>query len=440
VTEIPRKAAARTAKLAAVPLATAGRTAWGLGRRLGGAPAELVAAEVQARTAEQMFRVLGELKGGAMKFGQMASIFEAVLPEEVAGPYRASLTKLQEAAPPMPAETVHAVLADDLGEDWRDLVESFDDHPAAAASIGQVHRAVWHDGRDVAVKVQYPGAGDAIRSDLTQISRLGRTFGGLVPGFDVKPLIAELNERLLEELDYRLEAEAQDEFAFGYADDPDFAVPAVVQGAEHVIVSEWLEGRPLSDVIATGTREERDQAGLLYVRFLFSGPARVGLLHADPHPGNYRVLPDGRLGVLDYGAAARLPGGLPPSIGRLMRVALEGDSDAMLAGLREEGFVKPHVRVDAEELLAYLAPFIEPAAVEEFQFSRAWMREQFARVNDPRQPGYSLALRLNLPRSYLLIHRVWIAGIGVLSQLDTCAPFRGEMERWLPGFADEPAA
>jgi predicted unusual protein kinase regulating ubiquinone biosynthesis (AarF/ABC1/UbiB family) len=386
-----------------------------------------------------VFRVLGELKGGAMKFGQMASIFEAVLPEEVAGPYRASLTKLQEAAPPMPATTVHQVMADDLGDDWRDLFTSFDDHPAAAASIGQVHRAVWHDGREVAVKVQYPGAGDAVRADLAQISRLGRTFGGLVPGMDIKPLIAELNERLVEELDYRLEAEAQDEFAFGYADDPQFTVPAVVQGAEHVIVSEWLEGRPLSDVIATGTQEQRDHVGLLYVRFLFSGPARVGLLHADPHPGNYRLMDDGSLGVLDYGAAARLPGGLPPSIGRLMRAALAGDGETMLEGLRQEGFVKPHVKVDPDELHAYLAPFIEPASVDEFQFSRAWMREQFTRVNDPRQPGYTIALRLNLPRSYMLIHRVWIAGIGVLSQLDARAPFRAEMEQWLPGFADSEA-
>ena len=434
---MPRKAASRTARLASLPLSTAGRTAWGLGKRLGGAPAEAVAAEMQARTAEQVFKVLGELKGGAMKFGQMMSIFEAALPEEVATPYRATLTKLQDSAPPMAAETVHEVLADDLGHDWYELFQSFDDHPAAAASIGQVHRAVWWDGREVAVKVQYPGAGDALRADLAQISRLGRTFGSVIPGIDVKPILDELNERLVEELDYRLEAEAQDAFALGYADDPEFAVPEVVQGAEHVIVSEWMDGRPLSDVIATGTREERDETGLRYVRFLFSGPARVGLLHADPHPGNYRITPDGRLGVLDYGAAARVPGGLSPAIGRLMRTALAGDAEEMLDGLREEGFVKPHVHVDAHELHNYLAPFVEPAAVDDFQFTREWMREQFTRVNDPRADSYALALKLNLPPSYLLIHRVWLAGIGVLCQLDTRAPFRSELERWLPGFAEE---
>lgn len=436
--DIPRKAASRTAKLAAVPLSTAGRTAWGLGKRLGGAPAEAVAAEMQMRTAEQIFRVLGELKGGAMKFGQIMSIFEAALPEDVASPYRATLTRLQEAAPPMPAETVHQVLADDLGPDWRDLFARFDDHPAAAASIGQVHRARWHDGRDVAVKVQYPGAGDALRADLAQISRLGRTFASMMPGIEVRPILDELNDRLIEELDYRLEAEAQDRFALGYADDPDFAVPGVVQGSEHVIVSEWLPGRPLADIIATGTRDERDRTGLLYVRFLFSGPARVGLLHADPHPGNYRVTHDGRLGVLDYGAAARLPGGFSPAIGRLMRVALEGDAESMLAGLRDEGFVKPHAHLDADELHGFLAPFIEPAAVETFKFSREWMREQFTRVNSAQQQNYALAMKLNLPPSYLLIHRVWLAGIGVLCQLDTHAAFRNELETWLPGFVDDP--
>lgn len=435
--DIPRSAASRTAKLAAVPLSTAGRTAWGFGKRLGGAPAEAVAAEMQARTAEQVFRVLGELKGGAMKFGQIMSIFEAALPEEVATPYRATLTKLQDAAPPMPAETVHEVLADDLGHDWPELFASFDDHPAAAASIGQVHKAVWWDGREVAVKVQYPGAGEALRADLAQISRMGRTFGSMIPGVDVKPILDELNDRLIEELDYRLEAEAQDAFAMAYDGDPEFAVPAVVQGAEHVIVSEWMDGRPLSDVIATGTREERDEIGLLYVRFLFSGPARVGMLHADPHPGNYRVTPDGRLCVLDYGAAARVPGGLSPAIGRLMRVALEGDAEQMLAGLREEGFVKPHAHIDAQHLHDYLAPFIEPAAEETFQFSREWMREQFNRINDPRRENYSMAIKLNLPPSYLLIHRVWLAGIGVLCQLDTRARFRDELEAWLPGFAEE---
>ena len=192
----------RTAKLAGLPIGYAGRTALGLGKRIGGRSAEIVAAEIQQRTAEQIFRVLGELKGGAMKMGQALSIFEAALPPEIAGPYRATLTKLQESAPPLPARTVHQVLVQDLGESWRDNFTEFDDRPVAAASIGQVHAATWRDGRRVAVKIQYPGAGNAIIKDFTQLARVGRLFGVLMPGLDVKPLLEELRDRVTEELDY----------------------------------------------------------------------------------------------------------------------------------------------------------------------------------------------------------------------------------------------
>src|SRR5215471_18926613 len=213
VSDLPRRAFTRTAKLATLPVGLAGRTALGLGKRIGGRPAELVAAEIQQRTADQIFRVLGELKGGAMKFGQALSIFEAALPPELAGPYRATLTRLQESAPPLPASTVHKVLAADLGADWRDNFAEFSDRPAAAASIGQVHKARWRDGRQVAVKIQYPGAGRALASDFAQISRVGRLFGVLMPGLEVKPLLDELRARVTEELDYKLEAEAEQAFA-----------------------------------------------------------------------------------------------------------------------------------------------------------------------------------------------------------------------------------
>src|SRR6266542_5144589 len=196
VSDLPRRAVTRSAKLATLPLGFAGRTALGIGKRIGGRPAEIVAAEIQQRTAEQIFRVLGELKGGAMKLGQALSIFEAALPPEIAGPYRATLTRLQESAPPLPARTVHQVLTRELGEDWRDFFAEFSDTPAAAASIGQVHEAVWHDGRRVAVKIQYPGAGRALIGDFNQLSRAGRLFGLLMPGLDATPLLAELKDPL----------------------------------------------------------------------------------------------------------------------------------------------------------------------------------------------------------------------------------------------------
>lgn len=426
----------RTFKLASLPLGLAGRATVGIGRRIGGASAEAVNAELSARSAEQLFRVLGELKGGAMKFGQALSVFEAALPDNVIGPYREQLTRLQEAAPPMPVETARQCLVDSLGTDWRERFLQFDEVPAAAASVGQVHRAVWADGREVAVKLQYPWANDAIRADLRQVRRLGRAFGSIAPGMDVRPLLDELRDRLLEELDYGLEAQAQEGFGAAFADDPDIVVPAVVASGPLVLVSEWLEGTPLARVIASGTQAERDHAGLLYSRFHFSAPARARLLHADPHPGNYRIMPGGQLGVLDFGAVARLPDGLPRSVGPVLRAALDNDRPRMLALLREEGFVKQTVDLDPDDLYEYLAPFVEPAAVERFHFSRAWMRAQFERVNNPRGDG-ATGFKINLPPSYLLIHRVWLGALAVLSQLEAEAPFRGELLAWVPGFAGD---
>ncbi len=433
MSDLPRRAVTRSAKLASLPLGFAGRTAWGFGKRIGGRPAEVVLAEVQQRTAEQMFKVLGELKGGAMKVGQAMSVFEAALPEELVAPYRAALSQLQEAAPALPAGTVHQVLAEQMGPRWRQKFQHFDDAPAAAASIGQVHRAVWRDGRDVAVKIQYPGAGAALMSDLKQIGRMMRLVGPLAPGMDMKPLVAEIRNRMAEELDYHREAKVQRRYAKTYAGDLDFAIPEVVAVTDQVLVSTWMEGTPLREIISGGDQSQRDRAGLLLVRFLYSGPARAGLLHADPHPGNFRLLSDGRLGVFDFGAVDRLPGGFPSPIGRLARLAIEGDADDVLVGLRGEGFVRPGVDIDAQTLLDYLLPLLEPIRHEEFHFRRQWLRAEAMRLADLRQA--TVGMKLNLPPSYLLIHRVTLGVMGVLCQLDCTAPFQAECERWVPGFA-----
>jgi predicted unusual protein kinase regulating ubiquinone biosynthesis (AarF/ABC1/UbiB family) len=443
MSELPRKAVARTARLAALPLGYAGRNAIGLGKRLGGRSAETVMSEIQQRTAEQLFRTLGELKGGAMKFGQAMSVLEAALPDEMVAPYRTELRRLQDSAPPMPTQTVREQIERDLGSGWADDLVWLDGGPAAAASIGQVHQGHWRDGREVAVKVQYPGAGQALESDLRQLGRLARTIGPLVPGVAVKPLVEELQARARDELDYTLEAEAQRAFAAAFRDDPEIVVPDIVAVGHQVLVSEWLESpASIGSVIEHGTQEERDHYGELFVRFLFAGPVRTGMLHADPHPGNFRIVPNadgtpGKLGVLDYGAVARLPdAGLPRAMGRLIRIAGDREPDELVAGLRDEGFIKPGVDVDPRRVLDYLAPFVEPTLVPRFRFSRKWMQGQFQRINDPSSPTYSVALKLNLPPAYLLIHRTWLGGVGVLSQLGAEAPFRAILEEHLPGFAE----
>jgi predicted unusual protein kinase regulating ubiquinone biosynthesis (AarF/ABC1/UbiB family) len=438
--DLPRKAVTRTAKLASLPLGYAGRTALGMGRRLGGAPAEAVMTEVQQRTAEQLFRTLGELKGGAMKFGQALSILEGALPEEVAAPYRAQLTRLQDSAPPMSAAVVHQQLVREFGAGWKRRIVAFDDTPSAAASIGQVHRGRWVDGTEVAVKIQYPGAEEALISDLKQITRLAKTFGNLVPGIDTRALAEELRERVVEELDYRLEAEAQGAFAQAFADDPSYVVPRPLAHSRRALVTEWLDSQAsLATVIDDGTQPERNFWGELYARFFFEGPARAGMLHADPHPGNFRLVGGGapRLGVLDYGAVARLPGrALPRALGRLMRIAVEDDYDAVAEQLREDGFIKPNIRVRPEELRAYLGPFVEPARTDTFRFSREFMRQQLQRLQDPRQPEMQLALRLNLPPEYLLIHRTLVGAVGVLCQLEAEAPFGRILAESMPGYDD----
>ncbi|GLY03450.1 MULTISPECIES: AarF/ABC1/UbiB kinase family protein [Actinoplanes] len=445
MTDIPRRAASRTARLAALPLGFAGRTALGLGKRAVGIASDVISADIQQRTAEQLFSVLGQLKGGAMKFGQALSVFEAAMPEEMSGPYRQALTKLQEAAPPMPVANVHKALAEQLGPDWRDNFAEFDDSPAAAASIGQVHRAVWklpparRGGKPkllpVAVKVQYPGAGEALVADLKQLGRLAGMFKIIQPGIDMKPLLAELRERVVEELDYEMEAETQRTFATAYQDDPEIFVPRVIASAPQILVTEWVDGTPLASVITDGTVAERDEAGRLMAILHFSAPSRAGLLHADPHPGNFRILPDGRLGVIDFGAVARLPDGHPEPIGRLVRLALDGDAAGVTEGLREENFIKRDDDIDAEAILKFLRPMIEPVAVDSFRFTRGWLRGEATRISSPRSPAFQLSRKLNLPPSYLLIHRVTLGSIGVLCQLEAEAPYREILQKWLPGFA-----
>ncbi|MEU3271298.1 AarF/ABC1/UbiB kinase family protein [Saccharomonospora sp. NPDC006951] len=432
---MPRRTAARTAKLASLPLGMAGRAVGGWGRRLTGRSAEEVNAALSAKAAEQLFEVLGTLKGGAMKFGQALSVFEAAVPDELAAPYREALTKLQAAAPPMATRQTHRVLAEQLGKTWHRRFAEFNDTPAASASIGQVHRAVWHDGREVAVKVQYPGADEALRSDLRQLQRFSRLFQALAPGAEIKPLLAELAARMDEELDYRTEANNQRAFVKAFDGDDDVLIPRVVASAPKVVVTEWVSGTPLSRIIAEGTTEQRNEAGRLLAEFHYSSPTRAHLLHADPHPGNFMILDDGRICVIDFGATAHLPDGAPPTLGVIMRLALEGRSAELLDVLRTEGFVRPGTEIDAEDVYAYLLPLVSPLTEERFHFTRRWAQKQALRMGDIRGQDFRTGRSLNLPPHWLQIHRVTAGAIGILCQLDAELALRSIVAHWQPGFA-----
>jgi hypothetical protein len=210
----------------------------------------------------------------------------------------------------------------------------------------------------------------------------------------------------------------------------------VLLATRRVLVSGWLDGEPLSAVAARAPEAERQVAAERYQRFLVSGPERCGWLHTDPHPGNFLRLTDGRLGVLDFGSALPLPGGMPPTFGRLVRALTADDPDALGRRLREAGFVKPGRTVDAVKLADWMAPFSEPARHERFRFTRDWLRGQFGRVNDPRDPDFGAALALDLPAEHLFTQRVWLGMVGVLCSLECEVPVRPVLERWLPGFAD----
>jgi len=446
VSEIVRRSSSRNAKLAKIPLGIAGRAAVGFTRKLAGGDKSEINAQLNQKAAEQLFTVLGELKGGAMKFGQALSVLEAAVPEEFGEHYRDALTKLQAAAPPMPTATVHRVLDQQLGTQWRQRFQSFEDTPAASASIGQVHKAVWSDGRTVAVKVQYPGADEALRADLKTLNRMSGMFASVIPGLDVKPMLAEITQRTEEELDYRNEAANQRAFAKAYQGHPDVVIPKVVAGAPKVIVSEWLDGTPVSAIIKAGaadpegTKELRDRVALLMGRFHFSAPEAVGLLHADPHPGNFMMLPDGRLAVIDFGACAPLPGGFPAILGRMLGLAVDEKYDELTELMYDNGWVLPGRTVTHKEIADYLRPFSDPIRTESFHFTRRWMQRVAGKATDFSSQEMKTARSLQLPAEYVMIFRVLGGSVGILAQLDAEVPFMGLAYDWLPGLREARSA
>lgn len=432
--DITRGSFRRTTKLASFGLEVAGRGVLGFGKRLAGKDKDAVNAELLQKSAEQLFSVLGELKGGAMKMGQALSVFEVAVPDELAQPFREALAKLQDEAPPMPVKKIHQVLDQQLGTKWRDRFQSFEDEPAASASIGQVHRGVWSDGRHVAVKVQYPGADHALRSDFKTMRKLTGVFKTVSPGTDFEAIMDEIEERIEEELDYRTEASNQRVFAKAFTGDPAYTVPKIVASAPKVIISEWVDGTSLRKIISNGSQAERDHAAARLWDFQFASMAQAELLHGDPHPGNFLFLPDGRMATLDFGMCAPYPEGVPSWIGKAIEFSLRDDYDGVVEVMRERDFFLHGHSATADQVRACLRPLTDPLHTDAFHFTRSWIQETANPYADVRGQNWQTSRQMNAPANHLLLFRVISSCAAISAQLDATVPLRDVVKKWNPSW------
>jgi predicted unusual protein kinase regulating ubiquinone biosynthesis (AarF/ABC1/UbiB family) len=426
----------RTLRLLGLPAYALADNVRAVVRRAQGHDPDAVRQQLRQEAAERTRRILGEAKGGALKAGQLLSTVEMLFPQDPEQTWRTTLTGLQQDVPALPFDQVEPVLRREIGAHWPDVLVDLEPVAAAAASLGQVHRARTPAGRAVAVKIQYPGVAEALAADVRTLAVVSHTVSRLAPRIALPPLVAEMRVRLLEELDYLHEASVQRRFAQAYVADDEVVVPDVVLARPRVLVTDWMDGTPLATVAEQGDQRTRDGLALRYQRFMLGAPQRVGLLHTDPHPGNFRLLDDGRLGVLDFGSSLEMPGGLPRTFGRLIG-ALQGAGPAEVAAtLRDAGLVNQGRHIEVEKLMDYLSPFSEPARHEVFHYTRDWLRTEFGRVNDPRNPDFAVALQLTIPPEQLFTHRVWLGVVGVLCQLEARVPVRHELTRLLPGFSE----
>jgi predicted unusual protein kinase regulating ubiquinone biosynthesis (AarF/ABC1/UbiB family) len=395
----------------------------------------------QIEAAEQIFQVLGQMKGAAMKVGQVASFLDTgALPPEFQERVQAKLAELREAAPKVPFERMRKVVEEDLGAPLADAFADFERDAVAAASIGQVYRAYLHDGRAVAVKVQYPGVAQAVRADLQNLGLIMRVAKRIAPGMDVKAMTHEIRERLTDELDYEHEAQNHRAFARTWRGHPFIYVPPVVTDlcGEHVLVSEWVDGLGFEQ-LREMERPVRDRFGEIVFRFFFGSLYRTGHFSGDPHPGNYRLMADGRVAFLDFGMTKRVAREDIEAEVAAIRHGMEGDAAALHRQLGAMGFFDPS------------DPEVSPEAVlEHFRDVTRWYiedgertidRELVARVlidfGDPRSRHWELMRRETMPPQAMLARRMEALTLGVLGQLRATANWHRIAREWL--FGDPPS-
>ena len=390
--------------------------------------------------AERMVQTLGRMKGAAMKIAQLASFIDTeFLPPEYRELYQRQLAQLRTQAPRMPWKKVKKVLDEEWAEPVEELFESFGREAAAAASIGQVHRAVLPDGRPVAVKIQYPGVAEAIAADMQNAGMIMRMAKALAPGLDASAAAAELKERVMEELDYELEAQKQRSFARGYRGHPFIHVPDVVTrlSTGRVLVTEWVDGIGFEEVRAL-PQAERDRFGEIVFRFCFGSIFHLQHFNADAHPGNYILMPDGRVAFLDFGMTKHLDRDQIELEITALEAIIDDDPEQLRVALHDLGFLKSPKKVDAELLMEHVKVvggwYMED---REVTVDSRRVMEAISAVSDPRSEFFRLMRRENRPANELMGRRMESGVMAVLGQLEATRNwYRIGREWW---FADPPA-
>jgi predicted unusual protein kinase regulating ubiquinone biosynthesis (AarF/ABC1/UbiB family) len=417
--------AARSAAMAGVGAKAGGAYAVHRARRTFASAerqAELDAA-FELKTAESITEALGNMKGAMMKLGQMASYLDQGLPEHV----RSALAELQSNAPPMSAELAARVVEEELGAAPSEVFAEWDPQPIASASIGQVHRAITHDGRAVAVKVQYPGVGAAIRSDLGNAGLLFGAIGMLFPGLEPEPLVAELRERLEEELDYRLEADNQRLFADFFRGHPFIHVPDVVAGlsAERVLTTELAEGVRFEELM-TWSQRERDLAAEAIFRFVFGSLYRLHAFNGDPHPGNYLFRPGGQVTFLDFGLVKRFtPGDIAVLEEMIQAMVIDRDISEYRRIIERIGMLRAGATFTDAEVEAYFGHFYDFVLRDEVAtITPEYASETVRRYFDASGPHGEIMKAANVPPTFVIMQRINLGLYAIFGQLRATANWR----------------
>ena len=380
-------------------------------------------AAVQLRTAEQVADALGNLKGALMKIGQLASFLDDAMPE----PVRQALAQLQQDAPPMSSELAADVVEQELGAAPDKIFEEWDPIPLAAASIGQVHRAVAPDGRAVAVKVQYPGVDEAVRADLANLNLAGLGLGSLFPGLDAPSMVAELRERLTEELDYHLEARNQHDFAQWYRGHPFIHVPDVLSelSTARVLTTELAEGARFDDM-ATWSQEERDLAGEAIYRFVFRSLYRFSTFNGDPHPGNYLFRGGGQVSFLDFGLVKRLTRREVDQCYALVQASVvQRDAKAVRRAAEQAGLIARDAPVPDERVFEFMGIFWEAVERDEVTtITPEWASQVARRYFDGRTNFGDVMEYAGMPPSMVVLQRINLGLLAILGRLEATANWR----------------